>query len=148
VTSYRQTHPGESFAFAFEHEGRKVVYSTDHEHDLLFPDRALPEKRPGALRPIPESLVEFARGADLLIADGQYTDAEYPKKVGWGHPRASSVVDFAVRAEVKQLALFHHDPMHSDAEVDTIVGLCNARAKAHGSKLIVFGAREGIELKI
>jgi phosphoribosyl 1,2-cyclic phosphodiesterase len=148
VTAFRQTHPGDSLGFAFEHDGRKIVYSTDHEHDLLLPDPSLAGKHPGELRPIPEEMIEFARDADLLIADGQYTDSEYQKKIGWGHPRATTVVDFAVRAGAKQLALFHHDPMHSDAEVDTIVALCNSRAKALGSKLVVFGAREGIELKL
>ena len=28
---------------------------------------------------------EFFKGADLLIHDAQYTAAEYPSKIGWGH---------------------------------------------------------------
>jgi len=53
-----------------------------------------------------------------------------------------------VAAKVKQLAITHHDPMHSDADVDAIVAKCALRATEHGSSCIVFGAREGIELKL
>ena len=88
------------------------------------------------------------KDADLLIADGQYTDAEYASKVGWGHPRATTVVDLAVQAGVRQLAVFHHDPMHSDQEVDDMIVTCNERVTAHKANLVVFGAREGLELKI
>jgi hypothetical protein len=57
-------------------------------------------------------------------------------------------VDLAVQAGVRQLAIYHHDPMHSDQEVDALIDLCNARAARHKSQLVVFGAREGLELKI
>ncbi len=100
------------------------------------------------LRKIPESFVRFVADADLLIGDGQYTDEEYPNKIGWGHARATTLVDLAVQAGVKQLALFHHDPMHGDDSVDASVNACQARAWAHGSDLSVFGAREGLEIKL
>jgi len=139
-------HPGGCLGFAFEHDGHKVVYMTDNEIDQALPEKA---RAPGpALRPVPEAMVAFAQNADLLIADGQYTEDENAKRVGWGHPRASTVVDLAVKAKVKQLALTHHDPMHSDAEGDSL-GVGGAkRAQNHGAKRVVFGAREGIELKI
>lgn len=148
VTCLRQEHPGGSLGFRFELAGRTVVYSTDNELDLLLPDRGLPLRDPSRLRPLPEEMIEFARGADLLIADGQFTDGEYPTRVGWGHPRATTVVDFAVAAGVRQLAICHHDPMQSDADVDAKISACVARARAHGSRLVVFGGREGVELKI
>ena len=148
VTAFAQAHPGGSLGYAFEYDGSKVVYSTDNEIDRVLEDPKAVEKNPKALRKIPDDLVEFCKGADLLIADGQYTDAEYLRRVGWGHPRATTVVDLAVRAHVKQLAITHHDPMHSDADVDSIVATCSRRAQEHGSQVVVFGAREGIELKI
>ena len=48
-------------------------------------------------------------GADLVIADGQYTDEEYPNKVNWGHARANTLVDVCLEAGVKNLAVTHHD---------------------------------------
>jgi ribonuclease BN (tRNA processing enzyme) len=92
--------------------------------------------------------VKAIRGADLLIADAQYTDDEYLSRVGWGHPRASTVVDLACDAKVKQLALTHHDPMHSDRDTDVKVSLGVERVKAHGANVEVFGAREGVVLKL
>lgn len=148
VSCFEQTHPGGSLGYRFEHDGRSVVYATDHELDQLLPDPKLPLTEPNALRKLPAAVVASTRGADLLIADSQYRDHEYVKKVGWGHPRATTVVDLAVQAGVKQVALFHHDPMHSDEMVDEKVEQCAARAKRLGSKLKVFPAREGVELEI
>jgi len=58
-------------------------------------------------------------------------------------------VDLALQAGVKQLALFHHDPMQSDADVDQKVATVSERVRAFGREktLQVFGAREGLELK-
>jgi ribonuclease BN (tRNA processing enzyme) len=95
-----------------------------------------------------EDFLDFARGADLLIMDSQYTDEEYPFKVGWGHPRASTAVDAALGAKVKRLALYHHDPMHTDSEVENIVEDCRERAARHSEELEVFAAREGVELRL
>jgi len=148
VTAFAQKHPGGSLGYRFEQEGKVVVYATDIELDQLLEDPSLPERSPQALRVLPEALVNRVRGADLLICDSQYTDAEYPKKVGWGHPRASTAVDLAVQAGVRQLALYHHDPMHSDGEVEKKANLGQTRARQHGSDLTVFAAREGVELKI
>ncbi|MEZ4224333.1 MAG: MBL fold metallo-hydrolase [Polyangiaceae bacterium] len=143
-----QVHPGKSFAYSFEVAGKKVVYATDSELDLSIRNRDASETDLGSLRELPAELVRFVADADLLIADGQYTDEEYPSKRGWGHARANTVVDLAVQAGVKQCAIFHHDPMHSDEHVDQIVAGGQARARRHGSQVQVFAAREGIELSV
>jgi phosphoribosyl 1,2-cyclic phosphodiesterase len=148
VRCLEQPHPGRSFAFSFEARGKKVVYATDSELDLTIQNADEARRDPSRLRRLPEAIVRFAMDADLLIADGQYTDAEYPERVGWGHATASSVVDLAVQARVKQCAVFHHDPMHSDDVVDAKIQSCRERAQQHGSEVVVFGAREGVELKL
>lgn len=148
VECFEQHHPGRSFAYSFECDGKKVVYATDNEIDQTLADPERVVSHPRELRVVPEPFVEFCRGADLLIADGQYTDEEYPQKVGWGHARASTVVDLAVQAGVKQCAIFHHDPLHTDERVDAIIKEGRARAKGHGSELSLFGAREGLELRL
>ncbi len=148
VTCVQQNHPGTSWAYAFAKNGCRVVYATDSEIDGQLPDPAAVRANPAAPRAVPASLVEFCRGADLLIADAQYTDDDYPTKVGWGHARASTVVDLAVQAGVKQLALYHHDPMRTDPQVDVIVDDCRKRAQSQGSEVFIFAAREGIELRL
>jgi phosphoribosyl 1,2-cyclic phosphodiesterase len=148
VACFEQTHPGRSFAYAFEKGGSKLVYATDNELDLTLENAADAAHDAALLRRPSSAFVRFAAGADLLIADGQYTDEEYGHKIGWGHARAHTVVDLAVLAGVKQCAIFHHDPMHSDEMMDALIASCQARARRHGSNLVVFGAREGLELKL
>lgn len=148
VKSFGQKHPGGSVGFRVEHGDKSVVFATDSELDQLLTDPHIVKREPESLRELPDDLVAAVKGADLLIADAQYTDEEYKQKVGWGHPRATTVVDLAVQAQVRQLALSHHDPMHSDRDVDLMVLECQERAESHGVELEVFGAREGITLKV
>jgi phosphoribosyl 1,2-cyclic phosphodiesterase len=142
VTQFEQKHPGGSLGFRFDTEDAAVLYATDIELDAVTKAPRTEE----AWMP-PKELLQAARGVDLLIGDSQYFDHEYEKKVGWGHPRATTLVDWAARSGAKQVALYHHDPMHSDKDVDLKVTVCQARAQQLGGTVEVFGAREGIELK-
>lgn len=149
IRAYEQHHPGRSYAFSFEKGGVRVVYATDNEIDLMLENADEVAADPSALRRPRADYLETIRGADLLIADGQYFDEEYPQKVGWGHARATTAVDAAVLAGVKQLAIFHHDPMHADEEVDAKIAICRERADRLGATdLVIFGAREGMELRL
>lgn len=148
VSCFGQKHPGGSMGFRVDRGNKSVVFATDSELDQLLLDPAQATRSPLALRKLPDSLVSAVRGAQLLIADAQYTDEEYATKVGWGHPRASTVVDLALQAGVRQLALTHHDPMHGDRDVDLLVVEAQERAQGRGPELEVFGAREGITLRL
>jgi phosphoribosyl 1,2-cyclic phosphodiesterase len=148
VSYFEQQHPGRSWAYSFVKDGFKVVYATDNELDLTVADAKASIADPLAPRIIPDAFRRFCFGADLLISDAQYFDDEYAKKVGWGHPRATTVIDLALQAEVKQVALFHHDPMHGDVDVDRKIALCKERAVRVNPVLQVFGAREGLELRV
>ncbi len=148
VRCLEQRHPGRSFAYAFELGGKKVVYATDSELDLLLESPEQAETDPDAPRRLPAAVVDFVAGADLLIADGQYTDAEYPKRRGWGHARATTVADLALQAGVKQCAIFHHDPMQSDELVNEKIAATRRRIEGAGGACLLFGAREGFELKL
>jgi len=141
-------HHGPSYAYSFRKGGVKVVYATDNELDLELSNKAAVDADPSVPREIPAHFVEFCRGADLLIADGQYTEKEYPSKVTFGHPRATTLVDLALRAGVAQLAVTHHDPLQSDDAVTQKIEDCRKRVELLGGKLVVFGAREGLELRL
>jgi phosphoribosyl 1,2-cyclic phosphodiesterase len=148
VTCIPQIHHGPSYGYAFERGGYKVVYATDNELDQELANREAVAADPTIPRQVPQRFVDFARGADLLIADGQYTDSEYASKVGFGHPRATTLVDLAVQAGVAQLAVTHHDPLQSDEAVERKIAACRQRLEQLGGELVVFGAREGMELRI
>jgi ribonuclease BN (tRNA processing enzyme) len=63
----------------------------------------------------------LAAGADLLIHDAQYSPEEYPAHIGWGHSSLQHTFAFAALAQVKHLVPFHHDPSHTDADLDRLI---------------------------
>jgi phosphoribosyl 1,2-cyclic phosphodiesterase len=147
VKSFPLNHHGGCNGFVFEKDGRKIVYATDNEIEAQ-PGETFPDlENNSLLRKIPEALVNAAMDADLLIADAQYDDAEYAKKKGWGHSSCFSVTDWAIRSNVKNLTIFHHDPEITDKNVDLKIQTCAQRAARLGGRLAVFAAREGVELK-
>jgi phosphoribosyl 1,2-cyclic phosphodiesterase len=106
-------HPGPTLGYRIRERGRVLTYIPDHEPAL------------GAGR-IPDdsdwvSGMGLAAGADLLIHDAQYTDEEYADRVGWGHSTVSHALDFAAAARVRRLLPFHHDPSHSDHQIDLLL---------------------------
>ena len=143
VQAMMLNHPGGSYGYRFTKGGTTVVYMTDNEIDTELDADADSE----APRKIPARFVDFARDADLVVADAQYTEEEYPSKRGWGHSRVFTAVDMALEAGCKQLALFHHDPMHSDDEIRSMEASARKRVESRGSDLVVFAAREGLELR-
>ena len=109
ITWKEQYHPGKCFAYRVDYKGRSVVYATDSEY-----------KKQGSKNF--KSIVEFFRDADLLIFDSMYTlSKSLAEKEGWGHSTAFTGVDLAVKANVKQIAFFHHEPTHNDFKLVDIL---------------------------
>lgn len=147
VQSFPLNHPGGACGYCLQKGARKIVYATDNEFEPgprdVFPDA----DNTGPLRGAPAAMLEIARGADILIIDSQYNDQEYAAKRGWGHSSCFSVTDFAIHAQARTLALFHHDPECTDQQVDENVHACRQRAARLGGKLTICAAREGVEFK-
>ena len=90
---------------------------------------------------------EFFKDADLLIHDGQYTQAEYDNgKRGWGHSPIEYAIAAAGRANVKRLAICHHDPLRTDLQLDELSQQFCDEGIAGGR--MIFFAREGQEVII
>jgi phosphoribosyl 1,2-cyclic phosphodiesterase len=108
VTAKLQAHGGDSYGYRFERNGRSIVYSTDSEHKL--DDTAMTM-----------SFVEFFRGADLVIFDAMYSLADsISVKADWGHSSNVIGVELCQMAKVKQLALYHHEPVNDDAMIEQL----------------------------
>ena len=110
VTSSLVCHPGPTVGYRISSRDGTVVYLPDHE-PILGAAQFLQER--GWI-----SGMGVAEGADLLIHDSQFTDAEYLLRVGWGYSSMRQAIEFASRASVGQLASFHHDPTHHDEALD------------------------------
>ena len=93
-----------------------------------------------------EKLIEFIRDCDVVIMDSQYDGVEYKSHIGWGHTCVDDAVALAVIANVKKLFLFHHDPDHDDAKVESMEEWARELAAIHGSNLQVDAAREGVKV--
>lgn len=93
-------------------------------------------------------MIEFIRGAEALILDAQYDAEEYPSHAGWGHGSVESAVELALRAGVRTLFLFHHDPDHDDAKVDSMVASAREQVARSGGRLAVEAAREGLKVEL
>lgn len=138
-------HPALTLGYRIEAGGTVLVYATDHE---CFSPAAARMGRPlasllGDVDARERRHAEFVGGADLLIHDAQYTAAEYAERVGWGHSTVEYVARLAMQADVRQLALFHHDPRREDAEIDRLLASARAWARDAGSDLGITAAAEG-----
>ena len=127
ITTYRShAHPrGGSMCYRVTAGGRSAVFATDTE-SYIGADRGL---------------ADFSRDTDLIIHDAHFTPAEYSNPLasrqGWGHSTWEMAVELARLANIPQVALFHHDPSHTDAQMDAI------EAEAQAAHPGTFVAREG-----
>jgi phosphoribosyl 1,2-cyclic phosphodiesterase len=104
VVARKHRHPGSAYSYRLSRGGKSIVFCTDIEHGMeLDPD-----------------IIDFCRGADLLLHDAQYTPEELANRRGWGHSSYLQAIECARLAEVKKLVLTHHDPDHDDRFLDEI----------------------------
>jgi ribonuclease BN (tRNA processing enzyme) len=116
------------------------VYISDNELGMHETYRSRPDWR--------SRLVEFIRGATLLVHDAMYTAEEYQKHRGWGHSTYEEAVALALDAGVDELVLFHHRPERSDDEVDRCVLAARELVQSRGSAMQVIAAAEGMTLTV
>ncbi len=98
-------HPGGACGYRLTYGGVSIAYVTDTEHVPGQDD---------------ENVIALMRGADLAFYDATYCDSEFASHVGWGHSTWQEAIRIADLAEVRTLALFHHDPRHLDPDLDRI----------------------------
>jgi phosphoribosyl 1,2-cyclic phosphodiesterase len=142
VTTHYLNHPGITVGFRIEIADKTVAYLSDHE-----PYSKLNAKGDFSVKE-DEAVAAFAQGADLLISESQYTEEEYRDKKSWGHSTFSDVIGLAAKANAKRLALFHHDPIHTDEMMDKFMEDCHRHIKEKGYPLECLAAQEGMRIEI
>jgi len=80
--------------------------------------------------------------------DAEYTDEEYTRYKGWGHSTWQCALDLAVRAEVRQLGLFHHNQDRTDREIDEIVDACRKAADGWSARLEIFAVKRDMTFNL
>jgi phosphoribosyl 1,2-cyclic phosphodiesterase len=137
VRAGRVTHQGPTVGYRVEEGGCGFAYLPDHEPALG-----------GRLADQPDSWIsgyDLVRDVDVLFHDAQYLDSEYPRHIGWGHSAIGDTLEFATRARVGKLVLFHHDPYHTDDDLEAM--LADARTTRALPDNWVSLAHEGMTLE-
>lgn len=127
VQPFPLNHPQGATGYRIEADGAVIVHASDFEHGNPEMD---------------ETLRKYARNADVLIFDAQYTPEEYMSHKGWGHSTWLEATKVARESAVKRLLLFHHDPRHDDKFMEGI--LRDARKHFEHTNL----AKEGLEIAL
>jgi phosphoribosyl 1,2-cyclic phosphodiesterase len=134
VTALQVPHIGHTLGYRIEADGVVVAYIPDHQQPF------------DGSYGVAASVLELCRDADLVIHDAQYTDAEFAQKYNWGHCTVGYAVEVAIRAGARRLALFHHDPSHSDDQMDQLASMAQAMGRA--ARVEVFAAHEGQQVDV
>lgn len=139
VEVMEQHHSHSSFGYRFtDAEGKVTVFSTDSEHKL--------EKMAG------EADVEhFFRAADLVVCDTMYSLADsVSMKEDWGHSSNIVAIDLCHGAKARRLALFHHEPVYSDADIARMhaESIRYEELTREGTPLEVLCAYDGLEVSV
>jgi len=127
-------HCGPTVGYRVDWEGSSVAYISDHQAPL-------------GLDTVAESVLELCDGADLVIHDAQYTPEEFAQKSHWGHCTMEYALLVAAEAGARRVCLFHHDPSHTDDELDGWHRALRAAAGRYGLDEVI-SAREGLKLEI
>jgi phosphoribosyl 1,2-cyclic phosphodiesterase len=143
VTAFAVQHPGGALGYRFTEPGKTgggLVYVSDNE--------LAEHSRYGSPPDWKARMMEFVRGAQVLIHDATYTSEEYDHHRGWGHSTFRDCVELALEAGVGTLVLFHHEPRRTDDQLDAQLAECRAFVKARGGALQVVAAAEGLTLTL
>lgn len=143
VSAYPVRHPGGALGYRFTETldgARSLVYISDNELGS-----GGKYETPVGWR---SKLVDFVKGAKVLVHDSTYTAEEYDHYRGWGHSTYDDALSLAIEAGVEQLVLFHHKPERSDEELDQRVEQCRDIVKERGVRMEIEAAAEGMTLTV
>lgn len=136
VCTCKMSHPGGSYSYSFEQNGKRFVYATDVElMDLDSGNK--------------ENIEMVFKNADVVVLDSQYTMEEAQAKEKWGHSVFCYAIDFALSMNIKKVYLFHHEPMYDDKKINSILSAAKWYSTfiSHDSVKVEL-AVEGIEAEI
>lgn len=135
--------PHQIVGYRLEEGGRSLCYLPEVEHPSGEPTPAL---------------VEFARGADILVHEAYYTTEELAQgglslagrsgPPAGGHTSFREATEFGLAAGVGKMYYFYHHPDHDDGTIEAAVAAERARLRVRGAELDVEAAREGVEFEV
>jgi phosphoribosyl 1,2-cyclic phosphodiesterase len=137
-SAYPVSHPGTTLGYRVEADGAALAFIPDHEPALGVELESLTSDW--------ISGYPVADEATVLLHDAQYTEDEYEQRIGWGHSSVKHAVSFAGMTGVERLLLFHHDPVHTDDDLEAHLNRAHELWRNGGPPPEL--AREGMELDL
>jgi len=150
VTTKFLNHPILCLGYRFDYQGKSIVTAYDHEpYRNFFPtdpedpgyDEGAAHEGEATANEENERVLNFFKGADVLIHDTQYTPEEFEAHLGWGHSSYDYAIEAASQVGVRKLAFFHHDPIRTDEQLEA---LSEQYKKSNKEDFEVIMAREGL----
>lgn len=138
ISALPVAHPGPTVGYMLSEDSRSLAYVPDHEPGL---GKDLMDVSPDWI-----SGFGLTRDVDVLLHDSQYTEKEYPRRMGWGHSSVADAVALAAVSEVGQLVMFHHDPSHDDSYLEDMVTRAKQLWEGNGDAPVL--AREGMDIDL
>ncbi len=132
------SHPGTTLGYRIEANGAALAFIPDHEPALGLELESLSSDWISGF--------PVADGATLLLHDAQYTEDEYAQRIGWGHSSIRQTVTFAAKTGAESTLLFHHDPAHTDDDLDAHCERAQELWQGDGPPPEL--AREGMEITL
>ncbi|MBF0136574.1 MAG: MBL fold metallo-hydrolase [Magnetococcales bacterium] len=150
VTNIFMNHPVLNFGYRVECRGKSVFFTGDHEpmtnvYDIE--DDGFPEYQT-LMDQKHQSITEFIRGVDVLIADTSYTPEEYKTKKGWGHGTFDTSIHLGRETGAKHLFFTHHEPTRSDAALEKVFQEAMERHPRQPGDPVYHLAREGLIFEV
>ncbi len=147
VLCRRLNHPGVTGGYRLEQNGHAMAYISDVDYstDLLLGDEmatADGAQRRRRLQELRDGVRDLAHRTQLMVFDTFFLPEDY--EPDWGHSRPDDAIQVGRDAEAETIALFHHEPHRSDADVDSL--LEHYRRSAGSLQLIA--SREGLQLTL
>ena len=127
-------HVGPTVGYRVDWAGSSVAYVSDHQAPL-------------GLDTVADPVLELCDGVDLLIHDAQYTPEEFLEKPTWGHCTMEYALLVARLSGARRLCLFHHDPSHTDDDLDALHDEIRAMGRVGGPREVI-GASEGLQIHL
>ncbi len=128
ITTIPLQHPDGCLGYRLDYMGKSIAYCTDNE----------------PLRHTNAAISRIAKGVDLLIDDGQYSEQVLANNTqGFGHGTPRSCVEQAFSSDARELWISHHDPKADDQTLALMELDAQSYAATSGFTGVVRFAREG-----
>ena len=158
----RLNHPYIATAYRLTTDGATVVYVSDTAPftDILFEDEFVAGARPRSAADLPppdrreagpharRGWFACARGPTWSSTTPCSPPEDYQRMPHYGHSRPTDAIEICREAGAQTLALYHHAPERTDAEIDAILADTRAAGRAAAPRCDVIAAYEGLDVNL